>query len=62
MSPAERELMMLHMKRLGTEWDKRLRSEWLAGRPARWLAAEYGLELATIEALIPQQLTKRTAA
>jgi hypothetical protein len=61
MSPAERELVLWRLKRLGEEWDTRLRGEWLSGTPSVQIARLYGLELATVEALIPRTLPKRKA-
>jgi len=59
MNATDRELLMSKMKRLGEEWDAHLRREWRSGRPAAQLARDYGLEPATIEALIPRNLPKR---
>lgn len=58
----ERWFMECRLKRLGEHWDKKLRTQWLMGTPAAVIAREYGLELETVEAIIPRRLTKRKAA
>ena len=56
------ESMRLRLGRLGREWDSRLRQEWLDGRPAALLARDYGLELETLDAVLPARLKKRKSA
>ena len=61
MSLVERETMRLKLRHLGRGWDKRLCQEWLDVRPAALLAHDYGLELATIDAVLPAQIKRRKA-
>jgi hypothetical protein len=62
MSKTEREAVRVRLFQLGKEWDSRLRREWLGGRPAAAIARYYGLELATLDAVLPAQITKRKVA
>jgi hypothetical protein len=62
MSHTEREAIRVRLLRLGKEWDSRLRKEWLDGRPAAAIAHHYGLEPATLDAVLAAQITKRKAA
>jgi hypothetical protein len=61
MTNIERWLLKVKLRQLGEEWDRRLQLEWMRGRPARQLARDYGLEPATVEAIIPRTLKKRAS-
>ena len=58
----ERESTYLRLGQLGNGWDLRIRMMWTRGRTAKSIAEEFGLELATVEAIIPKRIKKRRAA
>jgi hypothetical protein len=55
----QRELTRFKLQRLGDFWDMKLRKERRYGRSAKRVAADYGLEIETIAALVPPRIRKR---
>jgi hypothetical protein len=54
-----RELTRFKLLRLGDFWDAKLRKDRRNGRSAKRIAADYGLDIETVEAVAPARIRKR---